>query len=69
MITHDEMDYAEYVAMGNAMRFLSQWDDWNEDNVLEMACDWHGFDYDYVWLTSRVLFEPAVWKLSTGKTM
>ena len=69
MIFNVELDYAEDAAINNAARFLCERDDWNEDDVLKISCDWYGFDYDFVWLTSRVLFEPAVWFLKTRQTM
>jgi hypothetical protein len=64
-----ELEFAEKDALECAARFLSGWQDWNEDNVLQMACDHAGHDYDFAWLMTRVLFGPAVVYLSTGKTV
>lgn len=68
-ISSEELAFAESVALDNALRFMTGWQDWNEDNVLPHACDYHGYDQDFVWLASRVLFEPAVWSVATGRTM
>ena len=69
MISDEELIYAEDEAINAARNFLSGWQDWNEDDVLPFACDYHGFDHDFVWLASRVLFGPAVVHVATGKSV
>ena len=69
MISDMELDFAERDALECADRFLNGWQDWNEDEVLKMACDHTGDDYDLAWLMTRVLFGPAVVYLSTGKSV
>jgi hypothetical protein len=64
-----ELEFAERDAIECADRFLNGWPDWNEDNVLRMACDHAGHDYDFAWLMTRVLFGPAVVWLKTGKAV
>lgn len=64
-----EFVFAEQDALECAARFINGWQDWNEDEVLKMACDHAGHDYDFAWLMTRVLFGPAVVYLSTGKSV
>ena len=68
-ISEMELRFAETDALENAERFLNGWPDWNEDNILKIACDLAGHDYDFTWLLSRVLFGPAVVYVATGKTV
>lgn len=68
-ITDEEQTAAEVDALECATRFLSGWQDWNEDDVLPFACDYHGYDHNFFWLMNRVLLGPAVVYLSTGKTV
>jgi hypothetical protein len=68
-ISDEEQTAAEVDALECAARFLSGWQDWNEDDILWMSCDYHGYDRDFFWLMDRVLFGPAVVYLSTGKTV
>ena len=65
----DDLQYAEEVSLNCANRFLNEWQDWNEDDVLKLACDYHGVDYDFTWLASHVLFGSAVVYLKTGKSV
>jgi hypothetical protein len=60
-------ELVEQNAMMSAMDFLDGKKDWFLDDVLGIACRAHGFDYDEAWLMTRVLFEPAVYFLSTGE--
>lgn len=69
MISDEELDYVETDALDCAHRFMTGWQDWNEDNVLKMACDFHGHDYDFAWLAIHVLFGPAVVHVATGKSV
>ena len=68
-LTDDELNYAEQDTIECVERFMCGWQDWNEDNVLKMACDFHGHDYDFAWLATRVLFGPAVVYFLTGKSV
>ena len=68
-LTDEDLDFAESDALDAANRFLNDWQDWNEDDVLKLAADYHGVDYDFIWLASRVLFGPAVVWLKTGKAI
>lgn len=68
-ITDEELDFIEQDTINSALSFLNGWQDWNEDGVLKMACDYHGHDYDFAWLATRVLFGPAVVYVATGKTV
>ena len=68
-ISEEELVFVEDDALECAERFLSGNPDWNENYVLDLACDYHGYDRDFVWLTSKVLFGPAVVHLATGKTV
>ena len=69
MISEEELDYVEMDALDCAHRFMTGWPDWNEDDVLKLACDYHGHDYDFAWLATRVLFGAAVVHVSTGKSV
>ena len=69
LLTDEDLDFAESDALDSANRFLNEWQDWNEDDVLKLACDYHGSDYDFAWLATRVLFGPAVVWLKTGKAI
>lgn len=65
----EQMDFVERSTLGCAGMFLTGWQDWNEYEVLKMACDWHGYDYDFCYLAGLVLFGPAVVHLTTGKSV
>lgn len=65
----EQLDYIENDALVIAQAFINGWSDWNEDEVLKKACDWYGYDYDFVWLTLRVLMGPAVVYTVTGKSV
>ena len=69
LLTDEDLDFAESDALDSANRFLNEWQDWNEDDVLKLAADYHGVDYDFIWLAYRVLFGPAVVWLKTGKAI
>ena len=58
---------AEHNAWASAEDFLCGRKDWFLDDVLGISCRAHGFDYDEAWLMTRVLFEPAVYYMKTGK--
>ena len=68
-ISDEELNYVEDDAISSATSFLNGWPNWNEDEVLKLACDYHGHDYDFAWLAIRVLFGPAVVWLKTGKSV
>jgi hypothetical protein len=68
-VSDEEKNFAESISEQSAIRFMTGWQDWNEDQVLPLACDWHGYDHDFVWLASKVLFGPAVVHVATGKTV
>lgn len=57
---NDVLDYVEGNVLYSAELFLNGHQNWNEDEVVErvsLAC---GYDPEFVWLASRVLFEDAV---------
>lgn len=56
----DELDYVEGNVLYSAELFLNGKQDWNEDHLVRRICDVVGYDPDFVWLASRVLFEDAV---------
>ena len=68
-VSDEEKNFAESISEQSAIRFMTGWQDWNEDDVLKLAADYHGVDYDFIWLASRVLFGPAVVWLKTGKSV
>lgn len=57
---HDELDYVEGNVLYSAELFLNGVRDWNEDHVVHRVCEAVGYDPEFVWLASRVLFEDAV---------
>jgi hypothetical protein len=64
-----EMNMAEEITMKAASEFLSGDPDWNKDAQVGLICHIVRYDYDFVWLLSRVLFESAVYYRLTGKVM
>ena len=45
-VSDEEKNFAENISRESALRFMNGWQDWNEDQVLPLACDWHGYDQD-----------------------
>lgn len=68
-LSNEELDYVETDALAVAQAFVNGWPDWNEDYLLKRACDFHGYDCDFVWLALRVLMGPAVVYIKTGKSV
>jgi hypothetical protein len=64
-----EMEYVEHATLAAARDFLAGYTDWNMDHYMEKTCKQINFDYEFVWFATRVLFEPAVWYVKTGKVM
>jgi len=66
----NEIEMGTYDALMSAKLFLDGWDRWNmPDEVLNETCSQNKLDADLVYLTSRVLFGPAVIALSTNKPL
>ena len=68
-ISDEELDFVEIDVLECAERFLTGCQDWNECDILPYACDYHGYDTDFIWLASQVLFGPAVVHVATGKSV
>jgi hypothetical protein len=65
----DALNYAQSVVLVSAADFLDGIDDWNDDELVEEMCELSEFDYEFVWLATRVLFGPAVVYVKTGKVV
>ncbi len=66
---YDEIDLAEDFALESAFRFMVGFREWNMDDSIYQACEDFQFDGDLVWLTSKVLFAPAVFYMAYGKNV
>jgi hypothetical protein len=64
-----EKHFAESITVDAAEDFLNGEPDWNKDVTVYGICKVLQYDYDFVWLASRVLFESAVVYLKAGKVI
>lgn len=62
------MAYAEDFALDSALRFLMG-QPWNVDEDICQLSDTDGLDGELIWLTTKVLFGPAVVHIATGKSV
>lgn len=62
-------DFAERLAIMAAKDFLGGVSDWWFDEFTEEYCEERGYDYEYVYVLSRLLFVPAIVWLASGETI
>lgn len=65
----NEQELSEDFAMESAFRFMVGHNEWNMDDSICHACEDFKLDGELVWLTSRVLFAPAVVYIASGKNV
>ena len=59
-------DFAERLAIMSAKDFINGVSDWWFEEFTEEYCEERGYDYEYIYVLSRLLFVPAVVWVSAG---
>lgn len=62
-------EFAERLAIMAAKDFVEGVPDWWFDEFTQEYCEERGYDYEYVYVLSRLLFVPAVVWVSSGTSI